>query len=155
MFGLMLGLPCSPLSRWFSSRRRWISSACSCTLADRFSTRFISVMNTWRRPSSSMLLGSKFSNMPPVYIGRQFLPHTRLPRIIEMILIRYLCHIEGAVHIDNPTTEEEEMLKAISENITVGGGSPVLRSICAISRVILKGLEPLKQAIITDTQEGH
>src|SRR5207237_9866999 len=42
-------------------------------------------MNTWRRPSSSMLLGSKFSNMPPVYIGRQFLPHTRLPRIIEMI----------------------------------------------------------------------
>jgi len=75
--------------------------------------------------------------------------------ITVLALIRYLCHIEGAVHIDNPTTEEEEMLKAISENITVGGGSPVLRSICAISRVILKGLEPLKQAIITDTQEGH
>src|SRR5258708_37226808 len=42
-------------------------------------------MNTWRRPSSSMVLGSKFSTIPLVYMGHQFLPHTRLPQIIEMI----------------------------------------------------------------------
>ena len=68
--------------------------------------------------------------------------------ITVLALIRYLCHIEGAVHIDNPTTEEEELLKAISENITYFGGSLVIRSISAISRVVLKGLEPLKQEVL-------
>src|SRR5207248_3216413 len=70
--------------------------------------------------------------------------------ISVLALIRFLCHIEGAVHIDNPTTEEEVMLKTISEHMTVFGGSPVIRSISAISRVVLKGLEPLKQEVLKD-----
>src|SRR5947209_2361640 len=74
LFALMFGLPCSPLSRLFSSRRRWISSACSCTLACRVSTRFIRYLTTWRRPSSSMVLGSKSSNILTVYTFPPFSP---------------------------------------------------------------------------------
>jgi hypothetical protein len=70
--------------------------------------------------------------------------------ITVLALIKFLCHIQGAVHIDNPSSEEEKMLQAISGNITVLGGSPMTRSVYAISRVVLKGLEPLKQAILED-----
>ncbi len=73
--------------------------------------------------------------------------------ITVLALIRFLCHIQGAVHIDDPNNEEEEMLKIISENIIVGGQSPTIRSICAISRVVLKGLEPLKQEVLKDQYE--
>jgi hypothetical protein len=38
-----------------------VGLACSATFADRVSTRFISAMTTWRKPSFSMVLGSKFS----------------------------------------------------------------------------------------------
>src|SRR3989442_12206579 len=68
VLGKIFGLPCSPLSRWFSSRNRWISSACSATLADRCSTRFIREMTTWRRPSSSMVVGSTSSTIFLLYM---------------------------------------------------------------------------------------
>ena len=74
--------------------------------------------------------------------------------ITVLALIRFLCHIQGAVHIDDPSNDEEEVLKAIEENITVGGQSPVIRSICAISRVVLKGLEPLKQEVLKGKEEN-
>lgn len=75
-------------------------------------------------------------------------------RVITVLaLIRFLSHIQGAVHTDDPTNEEEEMLKIFSEKLTIGEQSPSVRSICAICRVVLKGLEPLKQEVLKDQYE--
>jgi hypothetical protein len=61
--GLISGLPCSPLSRAISSRRRWISAAwvraCSC----RVSTWFIRVWTTARRVGAVIVVGSKSSGI--------------------------------------------------------------------------------------------
>jgi hypothetical protein len=63
-------------------------------------------------------------------------------------LIRYLSHVQGTVHVQDPQDAKEKMLKSIEGSLLIGGLQPVARSICAISRVVLKGLEPLKQEIL-------
>ncbi|EKD53452.1 MAG: hypothetical protein ACD_61C00040G0004 [uncultured bacterium] len=54
-------------------------------------------------------------------------------------LIDYLCHIGGVVHHSSPKEEKEKILKEVEQ--------PIVRSLLAINRVVLKGLRPLEMAI--------
>ena len=62
-------------------------------------------------------------------------------------LVLFEAHVMGAVHAGPPRTEKQKVLKAVSNSFTIGGKRPSLGQLQAIGRVVLKGLEPLKQAI--------
>ena len=70
--------------------------------------------------------------------------------ITVLDIIKFICHYQGAVHVgkQNPAEAKQELLKKVEETVTVGGLPGALRSVCAIGRVVLKGLEPLKQEVL-------
>lgn len=67
--------------------------------------------------------------------------------ITVLDLIKFLSHVQGAVHSGNPKVTKEEILKEAEETLTVGGMPAGIRTICAIGRVVLKGLDPLNQKV--------
>jgi hypothetical protein len=67
--------------------------------------------------------------------------------ITVLDLIKFLSHVQGGIHVGKPTSSEEVNLKEIQKYLGIGGLPAGIRSILSISRVILKGLEPLKIAI--------
>lgn len=68
--------------------------------------------------------------------------------ITVLDLIKFQSHVQGAVHSGDPRSDKEKVLKNAEETFTVGGMPGGLRSIKAIGRVVLKGLEPLKQEVL-------
>jgi hypothetical protein len=62
-------------------------------------------------------------------------------------LIDQLAHVEGAVHSDKPENKRQEVLHQIAKSIYVGGLPAGVRQIQAISRVVLRGLTPLRQSV--------
>jgi hypothetical protein len=62
-------------------------------------------------------------------------------------LIDQLAHIEGAVHRSEPDERREVILKEAARQVFVGGLPAGIRQIRAIARVVLDGLEPLREAV--------
>lgn len=64
-------------------------------------------------------------------------------------LIRFLRNKQGGVHVDNVTLEDrEKILKEIQNTIAIGGAAAGLRLMRAISRVVVRGLTPVKNEVI-------
>ncbi len=62
-------------------------------------------------------------------------------------LIKFLSHVQGGVHLGKAKTSQEQALKEIQSYLGIGGLPAGIRTILSISRVVTKGLEPLKIAI--------
>ncbi|MHB8913450.1 MAG: hypothetical protein ACYC4I_00335 [Minisyncoccota bacterium] len=60
-------------------------------------------------------------------------------------LIRFLRNKQGGVHSDNMSlTDKDKVLKELQTSFSVGGVNAGFRLMRAISRVVVKGLSPLK-----------
>lgn len=62
-------------------------------------------------------------------------------------LIQHMSHVEGAIHLGIPKSNEEKILKELGQVLGIGGLPAGVRLIKAISRVVLKGLQPLRVEI--------
>lgn len=65
-------------------------------------------------------------------------------------LIKFLSHVLGAIHAGSPKTSKEIALNEINKYLKIGGLPAGIRSILAVSRVVLKGLEPLRKSVVID-----
>jgi hypothetical protein len=65
-------------------------------------------------------------------------------------LIDQLAHIEGAVHRSNPRDRREIVLSEATRTLFIGGLSAGVRQIQAVSRVVVRGLQPLR-AVVRET----
>jgi hypothetical protein len=64
-------------------------------------------------------------------------------------IVKYVAHVEGAVHLGEPDDDKQRALAA--SDIRIGGyDSPVVRSLLAVARVVARGLEPLEARIRAD-----
>jgi hypothetical protein len=70
-------------------------------------------------------------------------------------VVKYLAHVAGGVHAGSPTTREELALATLSEEIEMGGLTPGSRTMMAIGRVVLAGLEPLRREVVRDLSGGQ
>ena len=62
-------------------------------------------------------------------------------------LIDQLAHIEGGVHLTSPKEDKEKVLKEVAQRVYVGGLPAGVRQVRSIATVVLRGLQPLKDAI--------
>lgn len=62
-------------------------------------------------------------------------------------IVQFEANVIGAVHAGTPKTDKESVLKKIDSKISFDGYESSLRQLLAISRVILKALKPLRQAV--------
>lgn len=62
-------------------------------------------------------------------------------------VIRHQAHIEGGVHAGAPRDSREEAFHRLDQEVSIGGHPPILRQLKSISAVVLKALEPLKEAV--------
>ncbi len=70
-----------------------------------------------------------------------FLANGKVLTIKHVVL--YVANIVGAVHKGSARTEEARTLEQVSNSLQVGGYDPAVRTLQAISRVVIAGLEPL------------
>jgi hypothetical protein len=63
-------------------------------------------------------------------------------------LIDQLAHIEGAVHSEQPREPREILLKQVAREVYIGGLPAGVRQIKGIARVGLRGLAPLRDAVL-------
>ena len=87
----------------------------------------------------------------PLEVDRDRLLKTQIMiikgEVITVInLIKFLSHVQGAVHSGKPKNAKDHALKEIQEYLGIGGLPAGIRTILSISRVVLKGLEPLRIA---------
>ncbi|EKD86313.1 MAG: hypothetical protein ACD_37C00360G0001 [uncultured bacterium] len=62
-------------------------------------------------------------------------------------LIKFLSNVSGAVHAGKAKNKKELVLEGVQKTLGIGGLPAGIRSILSISRVTIKGLEPLRVAI--------
>jgi hypothetical protein len=62
-------------------------------------------------------------------------------------LIKHMTNVEGGVHPGVTKTEKDRILKEIGQNFVIGGLPAGIRLLRAVSRVVLKGLETLRQKV--------
>lgn len=67
-------------------------------------------------------------------------------------LIDQLAHIEGAVHSAAPREPREVLLTQAARQLFVGGMPAGVRQIQSIARVVLRGLEPLRNAVLPNAR---
>jgi hypothetical protein len=65
-------------------------------------------------------------------------------------LIDQLAHIEGAVHRSNPRERREIVLSEAARTLFIGGLPAGVRQIQAVSRVVVRGMQPLR-AVVRET----
>jgi hypothetical protein len=63
-------------------------------------------------------------------------------------LIKYEANITGAIHAGSAKDDKDIILSQISNLYSIGGLPAGIRQLKAISRVVLKAIEPLKLAIL-------
>lgn len=63
-------------------------------------------------------------------------------------VIAYEAHVSGGVHVGTPKTEADVVLHALKDFVRVRGRQPTLESLRPIARVVARGLEPLRAAIL-------
>ena len=64
-------------------------------------------------------------------------------------LIKFISNVQGAIHTGKVKKDKEEVLKEMQSYFSIGGLPAGVRILTAISRVVLKGLEPLRESIKT------
>ena len=64
-------------------------------------------------------------------------------------LILHIAHVGGAIHSGTPKTNKDKILKELGETMFIGGLPAGLRTMRAIGRVVVKGLERLKLQILS------
>jgi hypothetical protein len=62
-------------------------------------------------------------------------------------VVRYLANKAGGVHLSGPDDSKQRALAELDSTMELGGTPPVIRTLLAISRVVLRGLEPLRVQI--------
>jgi hypothetical protein len=67
-------------------------------------------------------------------------------------IVRYVAHVEGAVHRGQPKGEKEQLLAATK--IHIGSVTGVVRTLLAVGRVVARGLEPLEDRIRARRKSG-
>ena len=67
--------------------------------------------------------------------------------ITVLDLIKFLSNVQGGVHAGKPENIKEATLKEAQRYLGIGGLPAGIRSILSISRVIIKGLEPLRTVV--------
>jgi hypothetical protein len=65
-------------------------------------------------------------------------------------VITYLADVAGGIHFGEPSEERERVLAEIGEFLQFRDLSLVLGSLLAVSRVVLKGLQPLRETVQAD-----
>ena len=70
-------------------------------------------------------------------------------------LIDQLAHIEGAVHSGTPQNERQELLQAAERFFYVGNLSGGVAQVRSVGRVVVRGLTPLKEAIVLARQPSE
>jgi hypothetical protein len=65
-------------------------------------------------------------------------------------LVSFEAHVKGGVHAGTPKNEADRILQDLGRLYKVGGYRASLRQLQAIGRVVLKGLQELKQAVEQD-----
>ena len=68
--------------------------------------------------------------------------------ITVLDLIKFLNNVQGGVHAGRPENIKETTLQEAQKYLGIGGLPAGIRSILSISRVVIKGLEPLRATII-------
>jgi hypothetical protein len=63
-------------------------------------------------------------------------------------IIKFEAVTMGGVHLGKPKNNDEEKLKKLEQFFGVGGLPPALRQLKAITRVVLKAMEPIRAAIV-------
>jgi hypothetical protein len=66
-------------------------------------------------------------------------------------LVSHAANVQGAVHSGKPRDPKEEALSAMVARIQIGDYQAGVRSLQVIGRVVLKGLDPLRARIESDT----
>lgn len=67
--------------------------------------------------------------------------------ITVLDLIKFLSHVQGGIHAGKPKGSKEVVLSEIQKSLGIGGLPAGIRTILSISRVVTKGLEPLRESI--------
>ena len=62
-------------------------------------------------------------------------------------LIQHMAHVEGAIHPGIPKSDEEKILKGLGRILGIGGLPVGIRLLKAIARVVLRGLQPLRNEV--------
>jgi len=62
-------------------------------------------------------------------------------------VILFEANVMGGVHAGSPRTDKDKVLAVVNELYSVGGSRAGLRQLQAISRVILKSLQPLRDSV--------
>ncbi|GAB3736195.1 hypothetical protein GCM10028862_20630 [Luteimonas pelagia] len=62
-------------------------------------------------------------------------------------IILFEANIVGAVHAGAPRSEKEKALHDLETSLSIGGYAASLRQLMAIARVILRALQPLRDAV--------
>lgn len=68
-------------------------------------------------------------------------------------VIDYVAHVEGAVHAGAARSAKDIALREMAQQVAVGGSTPVVRSLMAVGRVVLRGLAPLRDRVIADLEK--
>ena len=64
-------------------------------------------------------------------------------------IVLFEANVMGGVHAGSPKEEKEKVLQALDDTLAIGGYRTSLRQLQAISRVVLKGLDPLRIAVLS------
>jgi hypothetical protein len=62
-------------------------------------------------------------------------------------IIRYVAHVEGAVHAGVPKGDVERALAEVSSDLEVAGYSATVAAVRGIGEVVLSGLQPLRSPL--------
>lgn len=62
-------------------------------------------------------------------------------------IVLFEANVMGGVHAGTPKNEKEEAIEKVNQLFSIGGYKTSLRQLCAIGRVVLKALAPLRDRI--------
>jgi hypothetical protein len=65
-------------------------------------------------------------------------------------VISYLANKAGAVHVSEPFSAKEKALAQLDATMTLAGNPPVIRTMLAVTRVVLRGLQPLRDVVAAE-----
>jgi len=127
--------------------------------------------STWQDALAAMKeLPTSFSWWPPsVGMNRQDAKRVKLDGFLKTPvmykggevalkvsdIIQTCAHVYGGVHSGTPKNNQDKLILALDEEITIGGGEPSIGAIYSICIVALDGLTPLVNAIQTDGADDH
>jgi hypothetical protein len=65
-------------------------------------------------------------------------------------LIDYVAHVAGGVHFKAPKSDQQAAAHALATQIAVGGYPAGTRTLLAVGRVVVRGLEPLEERLCAE-----